>query len=118
MPKLPRALAKEQAAKPLHPTSTVDQSCLMGKLPLKGLFQAIFPWDCQLKKYSFLLGVRQEQSVAPVLSSAVVRMPAYVREVAFGCSTALTKAMVCLEGLNHFTDSIPTPIASATDFRN
>ena len=72
MPKLLKALAKERAANPLQPTSTgkhlalhpaTDQSCVLGKLPLKGFFQAIFPRDCQLQQHCLLGGLRHKDNV-------------------------------------------------------
>ena len=51
---------------PCSPTSLLtdpDQSCVLGELPLKDLFQAVFPWDGQLQQHYLLAGLRHKDNV-------------------------------------------------------
>jgi len=43
--------------------AVADQSCILGELPCSGLFQAIFPWDCQLRQHNLLCGLRHQDNV-------------------------------------------------------
>ncbi|KAL7837202.1 hypothetical protein SRHO_G00269130 [Serrasalmus rhombeus] len=51
---------------PRSPSSlltVIDQSRILGELPLKCFFQLVFPWDCQLQQHGLLGQLRHEDNV-------------------------------------------------------
>ena len=55
-------LHRETPCSPASLLAVTDQSCVLGELPLKGFFQAIFPRDCQLQQHCLLGGLRHKDN--------------------------------------------------------